>query len=245
MIDLHSHILPGLDDGVRTLDEACDMAHMAALDGIKVIAATPHVRADHPTTVEMMEAGVANLRAELLAEEIDIQVVHGGEIDLSLLWAIPRAELRRFTLAQTGRYLLLEFPYRGWPVALSSSVAALVDLGVTPLLAHPERNPEVQDRPDRVEELVAGGALVQVTAASLDGRLDRAAQSAAERLLELGLVHVLASDAHAPHVREAGLSTAARRVGDEALARYLTVVAPGAIVAGEPVPERPRVGLKA
>lgn len=245
MIDLHSHILPGLDDGVRNLDEACDLAYAAAVDGVKVIAATPHVRADYPTTIEMMEAGVANLRAELLAEEIGVQIVHGGEIDLGLLWAVPRDELRRFTLAQTGRYLLLEFPYRGWPLALDSSVSALVDQGVTPLLAHPERNPEVQDRPDRIEVLVDAGALVQVTAASLDGRLDRAAQSAAERLLELGLVHVLASDAHGPHIREAGLSAAAAKVGDEDLARYLTVEVPGAIVAGEPVPERPQVRLGA
>lgn len=245
MIDLHSHILPGLDDGVRTLGEACDLAYAAAADGVKVIAATPHVRADHPTTVEMMEVGVARLRAELLAEEIDVQVIHGGEIDLGLLWAVPRDELRRFTLAQTGRYLLLEFPYRGWPPALSSSVAALVDQGITPLLAHPERNPEVQDRPGRIQELVDAGALVQVTAASVDGRLDRAAQSAAERLLELSLVHVLASDAHAPHVREAGMSAAARRIGDDSLARYLTVDVPGAIVVGEPVPDRPQVGLGA
>ena len=245
MIDLHSHILPGIDDGVRTLDEACDLAYTAAVDGVKVIAATPHVRADHPTTVEMMEAGVAALRAELLAEEIDLQIVHGGEIDLGLLWAVPRDELRRFTLAQTGRYLLLEFPYRGWPLALNSSVSALVEQGITPLLAHPERNPEVQDRPTRLGELIAAGALAQVTAASLDGRLDRAAESTAKRLLELGLVHVLASDAHGPHIREVGLTAAVHRIGDDGLARYLTVEAPGAIVAGEPVPEFPQVRLGA
>ena len=245
MIDLHSHILPGIDDGVRTLDEACDLAYTAAAEGVKVIAATPHVRADHPTTVEMMEAGVAALRAELLSQEIDMRVVHGGEIDLGLLWAVPRDELRRFTLAQTGRYLLLEFPYRGWPLALNSSVSALVEQGITPLLAHPERNPEVQDRPTRLGELIAAGALAQVTAASLDGRLDRAAESTAKRLLELGFVHVLASDAHGPHIREAGLTAAARRIGDDGLARYLTVEAPGAIVAGEPVPEFPQVRLGA
>ena len=86
---------------------------------------------------------------------------------------------------------------------------------------------------------------MQVTAASLDGRLDRSAQSTAKRLLELGLVHVLASDAHGPHIREAGLTAAARRVGDEGLARYLTIEVPGAIVAGEPVPEYPQVRLGA
>ncbi|MEK6274235.1 MAG: CpsB/CapC family capsule biosynthesis tyrosine phosphatase [Actinomycetota bacterium] len=245
MIDLHSHILPGLDDGVRTLDEACDLAYTAAAEGVEVMAATPHVRADYPTTAGMMEAGVAELRAALLAEAIDLHVVHGGEVALELIWALPREELRRFTLAQTGRYLLVEFPYRGWPPGVSSSVSALVEQGVTPLLAHPERNPEVQDRPERLEELVGAGALVQVTAASLDGRLDRAAQSTAKRLLELGLVHVLASDAHAPHVRKGGLEASAAAVGDEVLARYLTVDVPGAIVSGAPVPDRPQVGLEA
>ena len=245
MIDLHSHILPGIDDGVRSLDEACDLAYMAAVDGVTVIAATPHVRADFPTTVEMMEAGVAALRAELIAEEIDVQVVHGGEIDLGLLWAVRRDDLRRFTLAQTGRYLLLEVPYRGWPLALNSSVSALVEQGITPLLGHPERNPEVQDRPERLGELISAGALAQVTAASLDGRLDRAAQSTAKRLLDLGFVHVLASDAHGPHIRDAGLTAAARNIEDEDLARYLTVDAPGAIIAGEPVPEYPQVRLGA
>jgi protein-tyrosine phosphatase len=100
----------------------------------------------------------------------------------------------------------------------------------------------VQDRPGRLEELVGAGALVQVTAASLDGRLDRSSQSTAERLLELGFVHVLASDAHAPHIREAGLAAAARRVPED-LARYLTVDAPAAIVAGESIPESPQVPL--
>ena len=99
----------------------------------------------------------------------------------------------------------------------------------------------MQDQPGRLQELVDAGALVRVTAASLDGRLDRAAQSAAERLLQLGLVHVLASDAHArTSVPRAG--AAARKVGDEVLARYLTVEVPSAIVAGEPVPERLRSG---
>src|SRR5207302_5174179 len=150
----------------------------AAGDGVSVLTATPHVRADFPTTAEMMEAGVDELRQDFAEQGIPVEVLPGGEIDLGLLWAIPPEELRRLTLAQTGRYLLLEFPYRGWPFALDSAVTRLVQLGVTPLLAHPERNPEVQDRPDRVRGLVDSGALVQVTAASLDGARDRAAQAA-------------------------------------------------------------------
>jgi protein-tyrosine phosphatase len=185
------------------------------------------------------------LRAELAARGIDVQIVHGGELDLGLLWAVPWPELLRFTFAQTGRYLLLEVPYRGLPLALETAVTRLVQRGITPLLAHPERNPEVQDRPDRVAPLVQAGALVQVTAASIGEERDRAAQSAALRLIELGLVHVIASDSHGPHIAREGMAAAVQRVGDPELGRYLTVDVPGAIVTGEPVPARPQVGLGA
>ena len=178
MIDLHTHVLPAVDDGARTLGEARALALHLASQGVTVIAATPHVRDDYPTTPDVMEEAVAEVRADFEAHRVPIEVVHGAEIDLGLLWAIPQEDLPRLTIAQTGRYLLLEFPYRGWPFALDSAVKRLVELGVTPLLAHPERNPEVQDRPDRVRGLVESGALVQVTAASLEGSRDRAAQAA-------------------------------------------------------------------
>jgi protein-tyrosine phosphatase len=110
---------------------------------------------------------------------------------------------------------------------------------MAPLLAHPERNPAVQDHPERLQPLVDTGAIVQITAASLDGRLDRASQKAAERLIELSLAHVLASDAHGPHIRASGLAAAAGRVGDPELARYLTTEAPAAIVRGDAVPPFP------
>lgn len=245
MIDLHSHVLPGIDDGARSLLDSRAIATAAAEDGVSVLAATPHVRDDWPTTAEMMEEAVAIVRADFAIQSIPVEVLHGAEVDLSILWAIPPEELRRLTIAQTGRYLLLEFPYRGWPFALDSAVTRLVQLGITPLLAHPERNPEVQDRPDRLGGLVESGALVQLTAASFQGERDRSAQAAARRLLELGLVHVLASDSHGPHISREGLGAVARNLDDPALARYLTVDVPGAIIAGEPVPERPQVGLGA
>jgi len=245
VIDLHTHVLPGIDDGARSLDDSRALAREAAAQGISALVATPHVREDYPTTADMMEEAVADVRADFIEQGIAVEVVHGAEIDLSLLWAIPPDDLRRLTIAQTGRYLLLEFPYRRWPLALDTSVKRLVGLGMTPVLAHPERNPEVQDRPDRVRGLVEDGALVQVTAASLDGMQDRSAQSAALRLLELGLVHVLASDSHGPHISREGLGAVARGIGDPELARYLTVDVPTAIVAGLPVPERRQVGLGA
>jgi protein-tyrosine phosphatase len=245
VIDLHTHVLPGIDDGARSLADSRALALEAAKAGVSVLAATPHVRDDYPTTAEMMEEAVAEVRADFVEQGIPVEVLHGAEVDLGLLWVIPPEELRRFTLAQTGRYLLLEFPYRGWPFALDSAVTQLVERGVTPLLAHPERNPEVQDRPQRIAQLVESGALVQITAASLDGVRDRSAQATALRLLDLGLVHVIASDAHGPHISREGMSEAVRILGDPELSRYLTVDVPGAIIAGEPVPERPQVGLGA
>lgn len=239
VIDLHTHVLPGIDDGVRSLAEARALALAAVEEGVSVLVATPHVRDDYPTTPETMEEAVALVRADFAVQGIPVEVLHGAEVDLSMLWAIPPEELRRLTIAQTGRYLLLEFPYRGWPLALDSAVTRLVQLGVIPLLAHPERNPEVQDRPNRVGSLVEAGALVQITAASLEGTRDRSAQAAALRLLDLGLVHVLASDTHGPHISREGMGAAARSIGDAALARYLTAEVPAAIVAGKPVPERP------
>lgn len=246
MIDLHSHILPGVDDGARTLEEARDLARLALADGVKTMAATPHVRADYPTTAEDMELAVEALRYDFVVQGIDLEIVHGGEIAFGVLFAIPPDELRRFTYAQSGRYLLVESPYRGSLLPFESSVAALHRQGITAILAHPERNPDVQDRPDHVLPLVEAGALVQLTAASLDGSLDRASQHCARQLIELGAVHLLASDVHGPHIgREAGLSAAARAVGDAALARYLTTDAPAAILAGGPIPDAPRPRLDA
>jgi protein-tyrosine phosphatase len=112
--------------------------------------------------------------------------------------------------------------------------------GITPVLAHPERNAEVQQRPELLEPIVAGGTLVQLTAASVDGRTGRRAQACASRLLDRNLAHLLASDAHAPSVRAIGMSAAAATLGDEALAQWLTVEVPGAIVENQPLPPRPR-----
>jgi protein-tyrosine phosphatase len=186
-----------------------------------------------------MEQGVARLRQDFLEQGIGVEILHGGEIDLGMLPTFDDDELRRFTFAQSGRYLLLEFPYTGWPAGLEETVYGLALRGFVAVVAHPERNRKVQAHPRRLAEAVRLGALVQLTAASLDGRIGRSSQKAAQALLGLGLAHVLASDAHTPAIREAGLADAAEAVGDDALARFLTVDAPTAIVAGETLPGRP------
>jgi protein-tyrosine phosphatase len=240
VIDLHSHILPGLDDGSRTVEDARALARRAAEDGVTAIAATPHVRSDYPTQPDEMEQGVLRLREDFVEQGIHVDVLHGGEIDLGSLGSLDDDDLRRFSLARSQRYLLLEFPYSGWPSGLEETVYGLGLRGFTTVLAHPERNRSVQADPGRLGEAVRLGALVQLTAASVDGRIGRSSQRAADRLLEGGLAHILASDAHTPEIREAGLSGAAEALGDDRLAAYLTTEAPEAIVAGEPVPAPPR-----
>jgi protein-tyrosine phosphatase len=239
VIDLHSHILPGLDDGSRTVEDARELARRAAADGVTAIAATPHVRADYPTRPEEMERGVLALRDDFVEQRIPVEVLHGGELDLEMLGSLDEDALRRFSLARSERYLLLEFPYSGWPFGLEETVHLLTLNGFVSVLAHPERNREVQSSPGRLSEAVRLGALVQLTAASVEGRIGRRSQKTATRLLDAGLAHVLASDAHTPEIREAGLARAVEAVGDDALATYLTVEAPGAIVAGEAVPGPP------
>ncbi len=237
VIDLHCHILPGLDDGVRSIPEARDLARAAAAEGITAIAATPHVRDDYPTTAEQMERGVAELRRDFAEQGIPVQILHGGEIALDRLGRLGHEELRRLTLAQSGRYLLVEFPYYGWPLSLEYEVRSLRAAGLTAILAHPERNAEVQGAGKRLQPAADSGALVQVTAASLDGRLGKASRRAARELLELGLVHVIASDAHAPELRAVGMAAAARTIRDGRLARHLTLEVPRRIIRGEPLPE--------
>ena len=239
MIDLHAHILPGLDDGVETVDVARELARVAAADGVTAIAATPHVRDDYPTTPAQMEGAVAELRADFAREGVPVQVLTGGELAFDRVQLLAEEDLRRFTLAGNGRHLLVESPYFDWGVAVEAVTSSVLSLGLVPVIAHPERNPRVQDRPERLRPLVEEGALVQVTAASLEGMLGRSAAKAARRLVELELVHLIASDAHAPSVRQAGLSAAAATVGDDALGRWLTVDVPEAIVAAGEPPPRP------
>jgi protein-tyrosine phosphatase len=239
LIDLHCHLLPGLDDGARSLSEALGIARTMVLDGVERVAVTPHVRADWRISAGEMEAALERLRHAIEAAGIPLDVLPGAEIALDVLPRLAQEERARFGLAGNPRLLLLEFPTLGWPLALPDLVLELRCEGIVPVLAHPERNPEVQEQPQRLEPLVRAGAVVQLTAASVDGRLGARPRRAARALLERGLAHALASDAHSPGVRQAGLSAAARSLGDDALARWLTCDVPAALLAGDALPARP------
>ena len=198
MIDLHSHILPGLDDGAGDLEVSLEMARAAVGDGITAIAATPHVREDWPTEPAAMERQVADLRAALAAEGVPLELMTGGEIGYDRLPELDDETLRRFGLGGNPSCLLLELPYAGRPLSLEETLFDLRLRGFTVVLAHPERSAEVVEDTARLERLVETGVLVQVTASAVDGRSGGRSRRNAKLLLERGLVHMLASDAHAP-----------------------------------------------
>lgn len=241
MIDLHSHVLPAVDDGPDAISGSVEMTRAMAADGVRVVCATPHVREDWPTTPELMERRLEQVRAAVAEAGVDIEVIGGGELALDRLPQLSHDDRARFGLGGNPRLLLLEFPYYGWPLELASVCSALLREGIVPVIAHPERNAEVQALPERLEPIVHDGAVVQVTAASVDGRLGKRALACAHELIDLRLAHLIASDAHAPEVRRAGMSAAAAAVGDAALGRWMTTEVPAALLAGEDLPLRPRV----
>jgi protein-tyrosine phosphatase len=240
VIDLHSHILAGVDDGAKDLSESVEIARAAVADGVSLVAATPHVRHDFPTTPETMETLVEELRQALAAAGVALELRTGGEIALDRLDQLSPEDLRRFGLGGNPDYLLVETPYYGWPLDLSLRVTNLRRLGIRAVIAHPERNPEVQMQPELLRPLVEQGALVQVTSASIDGRLGAKTRASARELIDAELAHCVASDAHSPQVRAIGMSSAAAAIREEGIARWLTFDMPGAIAAGRDLPMRPQ-----
>jgi protein-tyrosine phosphatase len=239
VIDLHAHVLPGLDDGPQTLFEAVEILRSMAHDGTQVVCATPHVRDDYPTTPEQMRQGLEQVRAAAAEAGLPIEVRPGGEVALDRLPSLTAEERAQFGLGGNPRVLLVEFPYYGWPLSLAAQCLELIEAGIVPVIAHPERNADVQEAPWRLEGLVQSGVAVQLTAASVDGRLGKHCARCARTLLEGGLAHVISSDAHAPWVRGAGMSSAFDAIGDPGLARWLVDDAPAALLAGQVLPPRP------
>jgi protein-tyrosine phosphatase len=192
VIDLHSHPLPGLDDGVPDLASGVELVRAAAKAGVACIAATPHVRIDFPTTAADVENGVLTLREAIGSSNIKVST--GAEISAAYLQRLTDEDLVRLTLGGSGRYLLVELPTGGWSIGMELAFQRLAELHIQPILAHPERSVLVRKRPARLVSLVDAGALVQVTARATVGQ--GCSSDTVKALLRLGLVHVVASDAH-------------------------------------------------
>src|SRR4051794_22440955 len=239
MIDLHSHILPGLDDGPRTLAESVDIARAAVADGTVAMAATPHVRDDYPTTAAQIARAVDAVSAELDRLGIPLLLVPGAEIAVPELTSLADTELAQLGLGGNPQALLVELPYAGWPLGLQQEVERLTAAGTLVVLAHPERSPEVVADARKLKVLIEAGAVAQVTAASLEGRMGSTARRVGRELIDRGLAHLVASDAHGPSVRQVGMRAALKTLDNPALARWLGEDVPVAIVEGWELPPRP------
>ena len=242
MIDLHAHLLPGLDDGPSDEAGAIALAAEAVARGVRVMAATPHLRADFPAVrADELPERVAALRAALARAGVELDVVSGGEVDI--LWALRASDaaLGAASFGARGSDLLLETPYGELPAMFEDMLFQVQVRGFRILLAHPERNPSFQADPGRLDEIVDRGVLLQLTAASLTARSRSRAERLARRLVVRGRAHVIASDVHRAGGRRASLGeglAAAERAGGER-ARWMVTTAPAAILAGSPLPAAP------
>jgi len=237
MIDLHCHLLPGIDDGPADLGGTLAMAQQHVKAGVEIVAATPHVAWDMPNDVETIDLRLVDVHAALAAAEIPLQIVRGAEIDVHQAVRLRDEQLRALALGG-GPWLLLEAPLRPG-VGFAPVVHALLKRGHRVLIAHPERSPLLQRDPAALRELVRAGAATQVTAASFAGDFGRTVREYAERMLEAGLVHSVASDAHDLLRRPPGMAKPLRAAGLAELVPLLADEAPAAILAGDPLPSAP------
>lgn len=241
MIDLHIHLLPGIDDGPADAAGTVELARACVSDGVRAVAATPHVSERYPTTPARIREGVEEARAAIRSAGVPLKVYGGAEVAIDQLDKLTDEDLRSLTLGPTQGFILLETPYAAWPMELERQVGRLATLGIRGILAHPERSGGVQapGGVDKLELAVSRGLYTQVTAGSLSGRFGRSAKATANELLQRELVHVIASDAHNVDRRPPRMGEAAKEVGDAELAKWLTTDAPLAIVRGERLPQRP------
>ncbi|HEY3174377.1 MAG TPA: CpsB/CapC family capsule biosynthesis tyrosine phosphatase [Candidatus Polarisedimenticolia bacterium] len=240
-IDIHSHVLPGIDDGSRSLEESIELCRISAQDGVKVLVCTPHVDFRYTNRRGTIEGPFGLVRDAVRQAGIDLDLIRGAEVHLAPDILVRLREKDLLTYDDKGRYLLLEFPFQQVIMGAEDMVYRLRLAGVTPVIAHPERIGWFMDDPDRLCKLVRLGALGQVTGGSLMGQFGEKSQRVGLTMVERNLVHVVASDAHDTSYRRPVLAEVARQVARQfggARARTMFVDHPGAIVAGVEI-ERP------
>jgi protein-tyrosine phosphatase len=241
MIDIHCHILPGLDDGAESVEIACAMAEMAIADGISHVIGTPHASDSHRFVPELVKQRRDELQARfegrlILATGCDFHLNSENLEDI-------RQDAERFTLNQKN-YLLVEFADFSIPPSLDQALDELQHAGLNPIITHPERNPLIRTQPERLYRWLRQGCYVQITAQSLVGKFGAAAEEVSGQWIGAGAVHFLASDAHNVTSRPLRLREAfehlAKKQG-ERLARALVIENPLAAFEGRPLPYVPEL----
>ena len=243
MYDLHAHILPAVDDGARTMDEALAMSREAARTGTKIILATPHRR---DVIENWSVAHIARLLDDLNARAaaLGLGISHALGMENHLDEDLP-AEIdagRALTMNGT-RYILIEPPFFGAPDWIEPTLAKVQERGLTPVLAHPERIEAFQRDPDYLARLIARGMLSQITSGSVVGTWGEEVESFTRELLRRRMAHIMASDTHAPEGLRSpalaiGVEAASRIVGERA-ALEMIVDTPLAILENRPVEAPP------
>jgi len=242
MIDLHSHLLHGLDDGAKTLEESIEMCRLAFQDGIRTIVATPHtltgVYSNDRLTIlaKVQELNAFLIRSELFTPNSEITILPGSDVHFSEGLLKDLEEGRLTTVGDGGRFLFVEFPFNGIPFRAESVLFQLLGRGTTPIITHPERNIEIASRPYRYYEMLRMGCLGQITAMSLTGEFGHKIKQVAESLLRLRLIHFIATDAHSvngrPPILSKAVRSAAKIIGADEAIKMVTEY-PHAILNGE------------
>lgn len=239
MFDVHTHVLPGLDDGAKTWEQSLELVQGALDKGTRGIFATPHyMQGVYQVDPDQVLEKVRELTERLTASAIEVQVFPGMEVQLAPELPDLLKERQILTLNDGGRYLLVEPSLRGFPSWIPQVLFQLQLQGVKPILAHPERCADLQENPVLLADLVERGILLQLNSGSITGDFGPGARRLARQIVLAGAGNFLGSDAHSPHGRPADLARAASLVrdwaGDEMLAR-MTRVNPMKILNGEEI----------
>jgi protein-tyrosine phosphatase len=196
MIDLHCHMLPGIDDGAADVEVALEMARLAVADGITITACTPHIMPGvYGNTGPQIRAAIDSFSEALKAAGIPLTLVPGADVHLAtdLVAGLKNGQVLRLN---DSRYFLFEPPHHVMPPRLEHAVFDIMSAGFQPVLTHPERLTWIEDHYDVMQKLAHAGVWMQITCGSVTGRFGRRPQYWADRMIDEGLVHILATDAH-------------------------------------------------
>jgi protein-tyrosine phosphatase len=243
VIDLHCHVLPGIDDGPVSLEGSVALARAAAAAGIETLVATPHVSARYHNDAATIAPLVEQVNAALIADGVTVRVLAGAEVAMTRVAELPTGELAMLGLGGGG-WVLLEPPFSSVATGLESIVGGLQERGHHVLLAHPERCQAFHRDPAIVSRLVSRGVRTSVTADSLIGRFGSTVRRFALAMLEQEVAHNVTSDAHDDVNRPPGIAAQLERAGYGALSEWLAVEVPRAILTDEELPERPSTSNK-